>query len=211
MNQKEIINLKYYKDKIEKRKFDEYDIIGFLILIRRHLDKNVTPFLCDFADGIAHRERNKGVAYNNIHKAYGNNFTINPDGTIKDFYGISNIAWENELNDISIRFNIKITPIVQSEILLCIISIFQYTLFIDKKNQSFNGRHEISISDNGKLHFCLANHFFICYAKLENAVAELKYRNKILEKPIETFRKNGTLYLRDEDGIILKVSKNSKN
>lgn len=207
MNSKEKINLLHYKELIEKRKFDEYDIIGFLILIRRHLDKNITPFICDFADGVAHRERDRGVAYNNIHNAYGNKFKINPDGTVKDFYGISNTAWGEELDDIALRFNIKITSIVQSEILLCIISLFQDTLFIDKKNQNFNGRHEIIICDNGKLHFCLANHFFICYAKLENAVAETKYRNKNLEKPVETFRKKGILYLKDEDGIILKVSK----
>ena len=41
MTDKELLNLKYYKEKIEKRKFTEYDIIGFLVLIREHINNNI--------------------------------------------------------------------------------------------------------------------------------------------------------------------------
>ena len=43
MNEKELVNLNHYKYLIENRKFDEYDIIGFLVLIREYLNKDKNP------------------------------------------------------------------------------------------------------------------------------------------------------------------------
>ena len=52
--------LEHYKNVIENRSFAEYDILGFLIFIRRHLNKD-NVYIREFADLIAHRERDRGI------------------------------------------------------------------------------------------------------------------------------------------------------
>ncbi len=46
--------------KLLRQTFEETDILGFLILMRRHLDKGSYPVLHDLGDFVAHRERNRG-------------------------------------------------------------------------------------------------------------------------------------------------------
>lgn len=68
MTEKELLDLKHYKNLIENRKFDEYDISGFLVLIREHITSKEHPLFRDFADGIAHRKRDKGIIYDKIER-----------------------------------------------------------------------------------------------------------------------------------------------
>ena len=58
MTLKEQIILNHYKTIIEKRAFDEYDILGFLIFIRAWVTND--GVIREFCDLIAHRERNQG-------------------------------------------------------------------------------------------------------------------------------------------------------
>ena len=47
---------KHYKYVIENRKFDEYDILGFLIFVRNFISKDKYKYIYEFTDLVAHRE-----------------------------------------------------------------------------------------------------------------------------------------------------------
>ena len=66
MDIKESNMLKHYKQLIENREFDEYDIYAFLILIRDHIPKGKLKIFRDFADAVAHREKKKGISKDEI-------------------------------------------------------------------------------------------------------------------------------------------------
>ena len=66
MDNKEQQIMKHYKMLIETNTFDEYDILGFLIFIRRHLSDDKHPNIKEFAHLIAHRERDRGKVNNCI-------------------------------------------------------------------------------------------------------------------------------------------------
>ena len=59
-DKKERFMFEHYKKILEERLFDEYDILGFLIFIRRHISDSEYPYIRDFADLIAHRNRKRG-------------------------------------------------------------------------------------------------------------------------------------------------------
>ncbi len=71
MDRKEIEILNYYRNIIERKEFDEYDILGFLIFIRKHIEKEYT-YIAEFANLIAHRERAKGIVMRCISSAIDN-------------------------------------------------------------------------------------------------------------------------------------------
>lgn len=148
MNDKEKLNFKYYKEKIENRKFTEYDIIGFLILIRAYISEKDYPILCDFANNIAHRNRNRGKVYDNIlnsnkecyEKDENGNATIRKkdndkpifyeetvDKKVKGYDGIEYDEWFNECEKMAKEHEIKITKTIAKELLICIFSLLQKT------------------------------------------------------------------------------------
>lgn len=215
MNKKEELNLNRFRQIIEKRKFDEYDIIAFLITIRAHLEKAMTPFIYDFADGIAHRGRDQGHAFNSIMSAEKSNYVLNKLGRVRNYDGIVDEIWKNEWINISKLFNIKITPIIISEITLCIFSIFQFTEFkynqkqIENNNelQKFKGTFELLIDENSNLSLSTIGSKTVCYGRLSNIVVEGKYRNTFFFDPVETVRINKRLYLQCNGERILYVKK----
>lgn len=205
MNGKEIINLKKYKELIENRKFDEYDIIGFLILIRPYLN-NTTQFVLDFANGIAHRERDRGHAFECIMDAAKNGYHVDSNGKVIGYSGINEVEWNKEWNDISKHFSIKITPIIISEITLCIYSLFQFSKFrysndiIKKKPElkDYQGTFELLIDNSNNLHFCTSEQKtkrMVCYGRIKNTQVDSKYKNKFFKSAVETSRINKKLYL----------------
>ena len=72
MTLKEQIILNHYKTIIEKRAFDEYDILGFLIFIRAWVTND--GVIREFCDLIAHRERNQGRVMRCIEGAIKNDY-----------------------------------------------------------------------------------------------------------------------------------------
>ena len=75
MTLKEQIILNHYKTIIEKRAFDEYDILGFLIFIRAWVTND--GVIREFCDLIAHRERNQGRVMRCIEGAIKNDYEWN--------------------------------------------------------------------------------------------------------------------------------------
>lgn len=65
--------------KLLRQTFEETDILGFLILMRRHLDKGSYPVLHDLGDFIAHRERNRGDAVDDAGALYSAFESSNPN------------------------------------------------------------------------------------------------------------------------------------
>ncbi len=234
MTDKELLNLKYYKEKIEKRKFTEYDIIGFLVLIREHINNNINPIFHDFANGTAHRTRNQGIIYDSMYNAELECYELDETGNIiglkrnsygkpimcvltdnnkvKGYNGIEYNVWLEECKNISKQFNIKITPMIAKELLVCMFSIFhrakiKTNKFSQNKKIKINGSLELFIKEDNSISLVTSDDnkkYTVCFMKI-NDITVLK-SNFIMES-VETFRKRGILYLKSNDDILLKVSK----
>ena len=90
--------LKNYKELIENRAFDEFDILGFLIFIRSFIYKNSKYKLIEeFADLVAHRERNQGIAMKCIANAIDNKYLCKANSKeIEGYNGIDEDEWKNQ-------------------------------------------------------------------------------------------------------------------
>ena len=126
---KQLLIFNYFKNLIEADKFDEYDVLAFLIYIRGILDRldNNYPFIQDFCDWIAHPIRNQGIACNAISTAINNAYEETENGKIKDYHGISEDKlirqWMRLLNDMSICVSTKTVR----HIIICTFSLVQDT------------------------------------------------------------------------------------
>ena len=215
MNKKEELNLCKFRKIIEERKFDEYDIIAFLITIRAYLNRNKTPLIYDFADGIAHRKRNQGKAFNSIMNSAKNKYKLNKYGKVEMYNGMDYEGWKKEWEIVSKLFDIKITPIIVSEITLCIFSIFQFTEFEYsedeiKKNPEYKelkGIFELLIDEISNLSLSAFSNKAVCFGRVDDIEVEDKFKNKFLFEPVETIRVKKRLYLQCNGENILYIKK----
>lgn len=83
--QKEKLILNHYRQILERRTFDEFDLIGFFIFIRSFIDKGRYPNIFEICDTIAHRDRNKGKANVSIKRIIQNKYLINSCNGIMDY------------------------------------------------------------------------------------------------------------------------------
>lgn len=205
MDIKEKKMLQHYKNIIENRCFDEYDIFGFLIFIRWHLGNN-QKYIRDFADLMAHREREWGLAVKCIKATIDNQGKTESDGKkVKDYHGVDYTIWVREWKELGLEHQIAINDKIIQEITLCIFSLAQYTKYDDKRGHAgkmdlFQGRDKslaLTTSENK------SGSLFVCFAKSTafNFVRELSAG--YLRKPVETVREDSQLRLRDEDGYII--------
>lgn len=199
MNEKEIIILHHYKEIIENRKFDEYDILGFLIFIREKIDKSKCKFIHEFCDLIAHRKRNKGVIKNNIVTAINNSYEVNTKKQLKNYQGIKWNSWVKEWNNVSKELDIDILKEkkILKEITICIMSLAQDTKYYNK--DVCIGKVEVFI--DGCKNLCLittevkTDSLKVVLMKsgpFENIIND---DNGFLNYPIETKRENDKLNL----------------
>lgn len=215
MNDKELINLEHYRNLIENRKFDEYDIIGFLALIREYINNTDNPMFYDFANGIAHRKRNKGIIYDNIYFAVLNNYSKDSNGKVDGYNGVLYDTWKDECKKISNKFNINLTPIIMQELLVCMFSIFHRSRFLTdsrsiNKTVHIDGSLEIIVDNNGSISLLTSddiNKIMVCFIKIDNLLILDSFKDGFIFNPVETYRKNGFLYLKYDKGDILKVTK----
>lgn len=118
-------SLRHYLELFASRNFDEYDVYGFLILVR----DNVSGWLHDFSDLVAHRKREKGKIYSVIEKTLLNlgqdgEIILEQDGKkVKWYKGIQNNALQNEIKNFAGRYGYNLTKDILNEIVLCIFSI----------------------------------------------------------------------------------------
>lgn len=205
---KEKVILNHYKEIIETRSFDEYDILGFLIFIREKLDKGNFSIIPEFADLIAHRHRDRGIVMNNIREAIKNNYQ-RENNKVKGYHGIKWETWKNEWEKVSSKFNIKMDKTIIIEITICIYSLAQNATYNDGNGNV--GKIELFIDlTTNSLCLCTtegsSDSFYICFSKFGNFnINKNLFDIGHIKEAVETQRKDGTLILTCCKGTILKV------
>ena len=207
MDKKEQHILKHYKTIIEGRTFTEYDILGFLIFIRRYTQKEKNKYIKEFCDLIAHRKRDRGIVFDSIISQYG----IKGDLYVKivpGYHGIQDENWSSEWTELMQELNITIDDQILKEITLCIFSLSQFSAYTDKNNGYSGKVHMIQHKDK-KLGLATSVNDktipYVCFGLISNVTFIRELPNGLIVKPTDTIRKNGKLYLADEDGDIISV------
>ena len=206
MDEKEKIILRQYKAIIENRQFDEMDILGFLIFIRRHIKKY--HYILEFSDLIAHRERDKGIIMDCISDAIKNNYRlIQGSNKVVGYHGIKYKNLERELYDIGKLFNINLNNLIVREIILCIFSLAQFTRYDDLKGHK--GKVVLLQGKDNSLALCTTegkmDSYYIAFSILPGVEHLFNYSAGLIEYPVKTVRVKEYLYLTDEKQKLLLV------
>lgn len=207
MDKKESQIMRHYKMLIETNSFDEYDILGFLIFIRRHLDDGKHSNIKEFAHLIAHRERNKGKVNDCIITAIENEYRTEVDcKTIVGYTGMKYGDWISEWRDIGKKFDINFTDDIIKDLSLCVFSLAQYTYYNDKNGKG-SGKLVLFIGKDNSLALVTTegkpDSPYICFSKFGNFKLCREVPAGYLINPVVAVREDGTLRLKDNDGYIL--------
>lgn len=208
MDIKEFSMFNHYKYLIENRLFDEYDVYAFLILIRSHIPKGNFQLFHEYCDIVAHREKEKGIIFNNLKIAKENNYEV-INGKVKGYHGYSKESWNNQLRKLLKHFNIKTNNIILKELTICIFCLFQEMKFIDENG--ILGKLELFFNpDHNQISICTtegkSNSFLVCLAKIDDIKIEQKFLEIFDGRPAETYRENGILKVRNQNGFICEVN-----
>lgn len=205
-DEKERLMISYYFDLISRFEFTEYDILGFLIVLRRELDKDKYKYISEFSNLIAHRNRNRGIAMDAIKGAIENNYRF-VDGTkkIQGYHGIPYDKWVSEWKSLAEYFSVGISDETIHDITICVFSLAQNTLYDCKeKTKHYSGKIELFASKDREL--ALSTHdlneanTYIWFASTSNKPLEKLIP---INDTVETFRENGILHLRTSCGNVL--------
>lgn len=194
--------LKHYAKLFEEFAFDEYDIMGFLMVVREEIRKeNSYPFILEFADLIAHRKRNRGKIADAIKVAIDNNYETCDGGRVKDYEGIDETGWKKEWEKLLPELNIAVNKRLLDEITICIFSLANGSNYDDEAGHAGIvrlgfGENKIALTTTEGKNNSLYVTFFL-YSGLALDV-DVKYDyNKWIG---ETVRENGVLRMKDGDG-----------
>jgi len=205
LDTKEQKMLRHYKNLIENRLFDEYDILGFLILVRSHLDINREKDIREFSDLIAHRKRDRGEVVKCIKAAIDNKYETNENGHVKGYHGIDYSSWVKQWQTLGADQNISLNEEIIKEITLCVFSLAQHSEYRDANGNV--GKIDLFQSKDNSLALATSENkpdsCYVCFAKFGNFNYVRMLSAGHLEKPVETVRENGRLRLLDEDGYII--------
>lgn len=204
--------MNYYRERIQNREFDEYDILGFLIFIRNYIKSDgIYPLIVEFTDLIAHRERCIGIVMNCIKNAIDNNYACyKGTSEVCGYTGIQEEDWRNEWIIFGKEYGIKINEDIIREITLCIYSLGQKTQYNDKNSHA--GRIELYIEKNTGTIGLLTTEgnkdsFFVCFSKYQGYEITECYESHIPNKEILYTNRNcnSQLELRNDTGVVLIV------
>lgn len=205
MDRKEIEILNYYRNIIERKEFDEYDILGFLIFIRRHIEKEYT-YIAEFANLIAHRERAKGIVMRCISSAIDNQYQTKKDGkTVIGYFGMRYETWVSEWKKFSNQYNFSLDKNIIKEMTICVFSLAQFTTYDDGDGHA--GHIELFQGKDNSLGLITIGNdpgaLYICFAKCDNFKFEKELSGGRFKEPIKTERVDGNLRIKYMDGYIL--------
>ncbi|MCM1121188.1 MAG: hypothetical protein NC416_01255 [Eubacterium sp.] len=205
MDKKEIDILNHYKNIIEQKEFDEYDILGFLIFIRRHIEKEYT-YISEFANLIAHRERDKAIVMRCISSAIDNQYQTKKDGkTVIGYFGMRYETWVNEWKNLARQYNFSLDKNIIKEITICVFSLAQYTNYDD--NHGHTGHIELFMGKDNSLGLITVGNkpesLYICFAKCDNLMFKKELSAGHFKEPIKTERMNGDLKIKYMNEYIL--------
>lgn len=203
MVSKEQIILNHYRELIEGRKFDEYDILGFLIFIRPRCKKGSA--IHEFCDLVAHRERNRGKVMDCITVAIENNYeTAANSKAVKGYAGINWSEWREEWDKLGIDLAITFSDTILQEITLCIFSLLQDTQY---KNEGGSGTIQLFQSSTGQISVCTEStdekRPFVCFMILKGITGHNQQFAGVISEPVETCRIDGALRLRTSKGVFI--------
>lgn len=209
MDAKADLILKHYKNIIENKEFDEFDILGFLIFIRSYIENDINfNSIKEFSDLIAHRERDRGKIMNSISNAIKSNYFYDINTKkVSGYTGISEMTWKKEWKDLGNKFNIQIDDIVIKEITLCIFSLAQKSIY---NKDGYSGVVEFdAISKDGEIALLTTegntNSFYICFLKYGGYKVDSKCDVEPILDIVYTFRDNGKLKLKCKSDTIIEV------
>ena len=152
--------------------------------MRSHLDKNEFPYICDFGDSIAHRERDRGKAFDSIKNSKDNEYKTQHDSKkLIGYDGIDNELWKREWMKLGQKLSIRYSDIAINELLLCYISSMQFSQFENL------GEMRIVISEKD-----------ISLATAAKTPSSPPKTSRLVENAVFTIRKNNELQLIDESG-----------
>lgn len=207
MDKKEKLILKHYRVLIESNEFDEYDILGFLIFIRRHLNYNEYPNIREFSDLIAHRIRDRGRVNECIVVAIEGEYQTEKNSKIiRGYNGMDYKLWVNEWKNIGNIIDIKFSDEIIEDLTVCVFSLAQFTCYNDKEHRG-SGRLELFIGKDGSLALATTEgnprSLYICYSMFGNFTTCREISAGHLRNPVEAVRVNGKIRLKDSEGYII--------
>jgi hypothetical protein len=203
LNQKETLMLRHYSKLLDEFLFDEYDILGFLMLIRERIRKEKTyPCILEFSDLIAHYERDRGLVFDAIKTAIDNGYKTTDGKRIIDYKGIDETTWISEWDGLLTELNISVNKRLLDEITICICSLANGSSYYNEKSRH-SGIMYLGFSENkialvttegerNSLHIT----FFVYSGISLNVDRKYDFGKWIGE----TVRENGSLRMRDKSG-----------
>lgn len=214
LDAKEKMMISHYSSIFTDYNFDEYDVLGFLIVVRRVIRNNrkYRNFL-EFADLIAHRERDRGRAYNAMKQAISNQYAIeDKEKTVKGYNGITEDSWKNEWKKLFNELDILYSKRLMDEITLCVCSLANGSVY--RKNEQSIGKMYVGLdtetialltTEGGN--DSLSVGFFV----YKGITAEVRSDYEFPQESFETKRIDGDLVLMTKDGIIFFRLKNGES
>ena len=199
---------KHYKYVIENRKFDEYEILGFLIFIRNFISKDKYKYIYEFTDLVAHRERNKGIVMESIANAIDNKYLcIEGTKKLKGYESISEEDWKEQWIEFGREYGVNLNEIIIKEIVLCIFSLAQKAEYIkDNKKGCID---IMTLINSGSISIITSEikgeSPCVCFSKYNGYKVYINFNGAFDKKILYTIRKNGVLQLCDKDKCILEV------
>ena len=141
---KEQIMIKHYKKLFVEHSFDEYDILGFLILVRR-LIRNINEYngILEFADLIAHRERDRGQAFEAMDHAIKKHYATYDGKTVIGYEGITQEEWKKAWKKLCSELSIPYSKRLLDEITLCVCSLAHGSIY--QKADRYLGKMYVAI------------------------------------------------------------------
>ena len=207
MDNKEQQIMKHYKMLIEANMFDEYDILGFLIFIRRHLDDNKHANIKEFSHLVAHSERDRGHVNDCIVTAIEKQYkTEQGSKKVVGYHGMNYDDWVKEWKDVGTKFDITFADNTFEELTLCVFSLAQFTKYNDLKGRG-SGTMELFIADDNSLLLTTTegnrDSLYVCFSTFGCFKPCREISAGYLRNPVEAVRIDGKLRLRDSEGYII--------
>ena len=198
----------HYKYIIEHRKFNEYEILGFLIFIRNFIRKNKYEYIYEFTDLVAHRKRDRGIIMESIANAIDNKYEC-VEGTkkLKGYKSIAEEDWKEQWVKFGKDYDIDLNEIIIKEIVLCIFSLAQKAVYI--KNNKKGCIDIMTLSNSGSVSMITSElegeSPCVCFSKYNGYKVYIDFNGAFDKEILYAIRNNGVLQLCDKDKCILEV------
>lgn len=144
LDPKEAVMLQHYKKLFINYSFDEYDILGFLMLVRRFIQSGYVCIL-EFADLVAHRLRDRGKAMTCISSAIDNDYETYDGKKVKGYHGIDECSWKIEWQQLFTDLGMMLNERLLKEITICVFSLAHGSEYKDIK-----GHHGYLVLSRGR-------------------------------------------------------------